>query len=231
MMMTVATSRALKEWLADRLAEHGWTVVELAKRINSSPSAISMWLSGAQFPGAANTFALARVFSVDPQWLADRIAEEKAQRKGLTSIAEPRGPYGRPALVSPADTFDAFRQQLADMVIVPVGDIAAGPGALTDMTFYLPRALVGARRVVGYRVQGDSMEPEVPNGSFVAVDLDRPAKAGDIVVAWTSQGGIVKRLRRGKGQLELVGNDASVIAVDEEVHIEGVVFSVTSFLL
>jgi SOS-response transcriptional repressor LexA len=119
---------------------------------------------------------------------------------------------------------------LEEMVQLPVGDISAGPGAWTDLTFYLPRKLVAAKSVVGYHVRGTSMEPDIPEGSLVAIDRERTAKPGDIVVAWLNDLGVVKRLMESEGQWFLVGNSSAPIRVEEGVRIEGVVIFVGRFL-
>lgn len=83
--------------------------------------------------------------------------------------------------------------------------------------------LMDAGQVVGYRIRGTSMEPEYPDGSLVFVDRTKEAEPGDTVVAWTQDGGVIKRLEQREGRLYLAGNTEPPILVDTSVQLDGVV--------
>jgi SOS-response transcriptional repressor LexA len=220
-MVMTETRRSFPDWLAGQLGSRGWSNVDLAARVGVVPSAVSQWLTGVQKPGRKSIFAIAAALEVDAGEVNRMV---NAPRDSL--IAEESAPYGVPR---PTDSFSDVMRIVGDMVPVPVADIAAGHGAWTDETFFLPRQLVGNAKVVGYKVRGSSMEPDIPDGAYVTVDIDATAKPGDIVVAWTPEGGIIKRLRAGQGRMELVGNDGSTITVGDGIKIEGVVIATTHF--
>ena len=74
------------------------------------------------------------------------------------------------------------------------GDLSAGPGIWEEAPYPAPRWLTRRRRVAAFRVRGTSMEPEVPEGSVVLVLLEPDEiRPGNIVVAWTPDGGVIKR--------------------------------------
>lgn len=191
----------------------------VATYIGATPTAVSRWLAGKHKPEPEYCRRIAVYF---------RVPEEEVLRaaghQGAVAIAEP------PPRYSVREAADVLERLSEEMVEIPVGEISAGPGAWTDLTFYLPRNLVGNHRIVGYRVRGQSMEPEIADGALVAVDLDRAPRDGDIVVAWPAEGGgWVKRLRTRRGKQELAGNDGEVIPVTEDVRIEGVVIFAGKF--
>jgi SOS-response transcriptional repressor LexA len=117
-----------------------------------------------------------------------------------------------------------------DVVGLPIADVSAGPGAWVDEMFYLPKKIVGSRRVAAYRVRGTSMEPGIPEGSIVIIDLDRPPRLGDIVIAWTDNGGVLKRIVSGKGGLYLEGANGEAVPITESTRIAGVVFFVGQYI-
>lgn len=116
--------------------------------------------------------------------------------------------------------------EIEEVMRIPLADfpVGAGPAVFNDVTYLSRDEMVNAGEVVGYRVKGTSMEHlGIPDGSIVFVDKDRQAKPGDDVVAWTSEGGVVKRLAERGGKLYLEGNGHPWIPVDEGVVISGVV--------
>lgn len=215
------------EWLEAELQERSWNNAALARHLQISPSLVSNWINGSTWPGTYNIQRLAEILDAEPKEITELISRSKGQRMATAWPSAPPEPQPVYDLRKAADIVQLIAKE---MVMLPIGDISAGPGVAGDTVFYLPRSLVGNHRVIGYRVRGQSMEPEIPDGAIVAVDLERIAQPGDIVVAWTPQGGVVKRLRRRDGELELAGNDHAAIPLSEDVRIEGVVFSVTRFM-
>lgn len=217
MMMTMY----FREWLAEKMAERGWKNAELANRVGVVQSSVSQWLSSPGAPRPHNVQKIAEALGV-PLDEAFAAASQSPRAAGASREIPSRASFSEAAA-----TLERLSE---DMVEIPVIDISAGPGALTEMTYFLPRPLVGSRNVVGFRVRGQSMEPEIPEGALLAVDTDQTPKDGDIVVAWTPDGGVVKRLRSKRGKQELAGNNGEAIPVTDEVQIQGVVVSVTAFL-
>ena len=85
----------------------------------------------------------------------------------------------------------------------------------------LRRFGLSENRVVGIRVKGDSMEPEIREGDIVLVA--DPAwlepKNGDVVVVWMDGEGVVKRLKRERGAIRLISRNTKykdiVISVED----------------
>lgn len=78
---------------------------------------------------------------------------------------------------------------------IPLYD-AAGAGPGDDETHLIGSVDIdiGAPGDVAYRINGRSMEPDIPTGSTVIVERDNYA-LGDIIVAWVPDNGmVVKRL-------------------------------------
>ena len=85
----------------------------------------------------------------------------------------------------------------------------------------LRRFGLSENRVVGIRVKGDSMEPEIREGDIVLVA--DPAwlepKNDDVVVVWMDGEGVVKRLKRERGAIRLISRNTKykdiVISVED----------------
>ncbi|HXG36559.1 MAG TPA: helix-turn-helix domain-containing protein [Dehalococcoidia bacterium] len=203
------------------MAAVGFNQSQLALYSHVRQSTISDWLSGKKRPQPDSLQRIARPLKVS---FEEALAAAAGDYSRAVSAISPSVKELRPHY-SFGEAVSALERFALEMVEIPVGEISAGPGAWTDLTFYLPRSLVGSHRVVGYHVRGVSMAPLVPDGSIVVVDLDIEPREGDMVVAWTEDGGVVKRYQDG----QLAGNNGKSIPVTEAVRIEGVVISVTTF--
>lgn len=53
-------------WLSSQLEERGWSIRELARRANSSPSTIASIANGSRKPGADACAAIAKALDVSP---------------------------------------------------------------------------------------------------------------------------------------------------------------------
>lgn len=145
-------------------------------------------------------------------------------KEKLTALAEALPSLDAEELYRLAD-YGPELQPAGEMIRIPVGDISAGPGIWTEV-FEYPLAGLPSRNIVAFHVRGKSMEPEIPEGSMVWADRNATPKPGKLVVAWTEQGGLIKRLIKDGGKLFLKGNSSPPIEVTEDVRIEGVVFFV-----
>lgn len=117
---------------------------------------------------------------------------------------------------------EAVPTGLEEVRRIPIIDMAAGPGIIRDYISISREEMEEYGDLVAYRVRGVSMEPEYPDGALVFAEQKAP-KIGDVVVAWTQEGGVIKRLEERDGKRVLAGRDGSNIPVDESVILAGVV--------
>ena len=76
------------------------------------------------------------------------------------------------------------------MTTINIADVAAGAGVSTPFTInnafspkQIPRDHVPARADCGVPINGDSMEPNYPNGSIAWVKITQDVEYGDVVIA------------------------------------------------
>lgn len=182
----------------------------LALDLGKSASVVNRWLAGAAKPDEQSRAGLAEYFGVDvrqinemvgvPMWGSDKPVPYDARL--LEVIAE------RP-------------------VAIPIHDQAASAGfgqAVLEYSYWeAPR--VAGRNIVGLRVHGDSMEPDIRDGDTIYIDKDMPAEVGKTVVASVRDQVLVKKLRRKGGKLVLAGKNGDIDA--DEAKIEGVVIQLS----
>lgn len=129
----------------------------------------------------------------------------------------------RPVIRAAADSLDDLPQQgiADDYLAVPLvaGTVAAGPGGVVwnqvESLVWVYRPALGRKhRLIAVRVGGDSMEPTVPNGSIVIIDLDQwePSGGGRHIWALRTENGDtqIKRLHLVKGGLVVVSDNFRV---------------------
>lgn len=113
-----------------------------------------------------------------------------------------------------------FLEPICQSVTIPVYEHVAA-GFWTGETSEYPSEYISVdksrlkkfglkeNRIIGIRVKGDSMEPEIKEGDIVLVA--DPAwlqpKSGDVVVVWMDGEGVVKRLRRERGGIRLISTN------------------------
>lgn len=126
---------------------------------------------------------------------------------------------------------DAKQDKYADFRLIPYmeGAAAAGAGGVVEewVQGYVAihkRALPQGQDVVAVTVDGDSMEPALPDGSIVAIDTTRknPEKCqGEIVAARTSEGDVViKRLSAVKRSLILTSDNDQAAPDDRIIEVD-----------
>jgi len=224
-MTTTTTPNPFAVWLLQQLAGKGWSNAELARRANVGRAAVSTWLTEWVFPRPEQQRALAAALDVDVGAVASKVFEARAVKEGRAQPA-PQAEQPSGGLSDIGRALGTVQRVLDDLDLVPMGDIAAGPGVWLDEPYAFPRAITRRKRAAAFVVRGDSMEPEVPEGSVVGVFVEQEAKPGDIVIAWTPEGGVVKRLAQTPKGYELQGTNDYRLPLSDEVHIVGVVFSV-----
>jgi repressor LexA len=121
---------------------------------------------------------------------------------------------------------------LAQLSLPLVGRVAAGSPILAqehiDQTYLMEASMFPRRPDYLLKVRGMSMrDAGIMDGDLLAVQKTKEAKSGQIVVARLGDEVTVKRLRRARGQIELVAEnpDFKTIVVDPEdagFELEGV---------
>ena len=183
------------ERLRERREELGISQAELAQRLGVSKSAVSNYEAGYNAMREDLLLRLFHILKVDPNYLyqdslPDRSgalsAEELALLERYRRLAGP----GRRTLTAVADGLLGFQSALEG---------EAPPGEVREIPFYRSPAAAGfASPVFGedydlipvdgqvppgadfaVRIQGDSMEPYVPDGSLAYVNRD-PLADGDV---------------------------------------------------
>ncbi|HEY6135908.1 MAG TPA: transcriptional repressor LexA [Rubrivivax sp.] len=121
---------------------------------------------------------------------------------------------------------------LAQLSLPLVGRVAAGSPILAqehiDQTYLMEASMFSRRPDYLLKVRGMSMrDAGIMDGDLLAVQKTKEAKSGQVVVARLGDEVTVKRLRRARGQIELVPEnpDFKTIVVDPEdasFELEGV---------
>lgn len=209
------SSTAFAEWLSERMQRRGLNQSQVAAYAGVHPSSVNAWLKGSSFPSTRSCRRLAEVFGVP-------VAE-------VYNLAG----HGTPDYVPPPrqelSPVERMLEAISEMPLpVPVVEQLAsageGQGAVIE-TLWVPPTATGGRRpnLLGLRVRGTSMEPEVHDGDTVIIDRDATPKPGDVVVASVGDDVFVKRLeRKSDGRLVLRGNNGRLVPADEAL-VAGVV--------
>lgn len=147
------------------------TQPELAKLIGVTKATISQWESSATSPKGENLYNLAKYLQCTTDWLLF------GTEKKPTSNAEWAGPM---------EAWDSGTPLGDDEVEIPFYmevELAAGHGIAEAIEFHGPKlrfakstlrkSSVDPTRAACVRVNGNSMEPVLPNGSTVGVDTSQ----------------------------------------------------------
>ena len=187
--------------LKEAMDEAGMGKADLARRSGVPYDSVSKYVDGGvEAPRGDRLKRLAEALEVNRLWLTEGVGPK---RNGVnlmtnTNIAEP-------SQDAHSDTFQSSWPR-----DVPVYGTAAGndagavqlnEGEVVDLV-RRPPGLVGARRVYGLYVVGDSMVPKFEPGELIYVHPDRPCRPGDYVVVQIQAADhepaqtFVKRLKR-----------------------------------
>lgn len=181
--------------LRQRRRELGMSQAELAQRLGVTPSAVSNYESGQNAMREEILLQVFQVLDIDANYLYQDVCagrgfpvsiEEKALVQKYRSLSLP----GRQTLQAVADALGAFQTEMeqlappAEIRQIPLYRCPAAAGLAApvfgedfdyiDVTGDVPR---GAELAV--RIQGDSMEPYIADGSVVYVNRD-PLVNGDV---------------------------------------------------
>ena len=186
---------------------------QVAAYIGVEAATVNRWVLNKTTPSPSSCAKLAELFG-EP-------VEKVYQLAGhpISYVPKPRVPLS---------LRDAFLDWLSDNVVaIPIHEQAAAAGigqAVLEYAYWEPPRAAG-RNIVGLRVRGASMEPEIQDGDTIFIDRDMPAEPGKTVVATVGDEVVVKKLRRRGGKLVLSGKTGDVSA--DDAKIEGVVIQLS----
>lgn len=151
-------------------------------------STVSEWLQGNKYPRIDRIEALARYFSIPKSVLIEN--------DGITY----------PPNVTPAD--------FGEMEMIPIiGNVAAGLACYAENNIVgyepVPKSIICSEYDYVYlNVQGDSMSPKLEEGDLVLVRVQSSVDSGTYaVVIVDDEDGVVKKIRYGKGWIELISEN------------------------
>jgi len=208
----------LGEKLRAAVRRSGLAVTEVAGRVPVSPQALHAYFLGTKTPTLATVVRLAEVLGVPVSRLLEGQPESVQADASQTQIDR---------------ALHRARQRTAPVpgiTELPVlGYIRAGPMSEIEQqdegVLRLPEAFAGDADYA-LRIEGDSMEPTLREGEYVAVHRQHTAEDGDIVVARVGSELVLKRLRRSPHGVTLQSDNTAYAAIptsDGELEIEGVV--------
>ncbi|HCI7003619.1 TPA: XRE family transcriptional regulator [Klebsiella pneumoniae] len=144
----------------------------LAKRIGLTKATISMWESGNTAPNGKNLINLAEALNVSPEWL---LTGKETDKKPVESNARVEGGFSG---------WDSNTPLESDEVEIPFFkevELSAGNGTYVDLDrsgcklrfakSTLRKAGVDIESAACVSVSGNSMEPVLPDGAVVGVDM------------------------------------------------------------
>jgi SOS-response transcriptional repressor LexA len=209
----------LGERLRAEVRHSGLTVLEVASRVPVSPQALHAYFRGTRTPALATVVRIAEVLGVRASRLLEgqpeSVRQEAAQPqidRALHQVRLERGDSG---------------EGVTDLPVL--GHIRAG--ALSEIeqrdqgVLRLPEAFA-EHADYALRIEGDSMEPTLREGEYVAVRRQHAAEDGDTVVARVGAELVLKRLRLSPHGTTLQSDNPGYAAIPVaagEHAVEGVV--------
>jgi len=212
-----------KALLGDKLRaavrQSGLTVIEVANRVPVSPQALHAYFRGTKTPALATVVRIAEVLGLPVARLLEGQPESVREEAAQTQLdrALHRAQSSRLA----ADS---------GVINLPVlGHIRAGPLSEIDQrdegVLRLPQSFADEADYA-LRIEGDSMEPTLREGEYVAIRRQHWAEDGDIVVARVGPELVLKRLRRSPHGITLQSDNPAYAAIpvaNGDLAVEGVV--------
>lgn len=205
-----------KTWLRRRMDARNLNQSQLALELGQAQSVVQRWLAGGAKPRADSAIKVADYFGVP--------RDDVLRLIGI--VEEP-----------PARPERSFTEALAELmadrpVAIPIHEQLASAGMGEEVLEYVywPAPRAAGRNIIGLRVRGNSMEPELQDGDVIFVDKDAAPRSGSMVIA-TMKGSsgetlFVKWYRNDKsGNPVLEGNNGSMPA--SRAKIEGVVIQLS----
>ena len=161
-----------KDRLLEAIEKSGLKQADIVDRTGISKGALSSYLSGKYKPKQDNTYRLAKALNVDEGWLMgyDVPMRPNSTKSNYAIEAKtPQYPFIPDAVAAGIPCTIEGRE---DLPTIGISDAIMGKYA-------------GNKHIIVMRVNGESMNKVIPNGSFVAVKTDvtvENLKDGDLVV-------------------------------------------------
>lgn len=161
-----------KDRLLEAIEKSGLKQADIVDRTGISKGALSSYLSGKYKPKQDNTYRLAKALNVDEGWLMgyDVPMRPNSTKSNYAIEAKtPQYPFIPDAVAAGIPCTIEGRK---DLPTIGISDAIMGKFA-------------GNRHIIIMRVNGESMNKVIPNGSFVAVKTDvsvENLRDGDLVV-------------------------------------------------
>lgn len=178
--------------------EKGATQADIAALVAVSPSAVAMWESAGRVPDIETLIKLADFFNVSLDELCDRPrTSEDLSRQEIESIKKYRtlDEYGKRAVYTLLEIESSRQKPEKKRRVIPfIGNaFAAGTGEPDFSNMVGEYETDSAAADFAFLVNGDSMEPYLPDGS-VQLGIARQPKDGECAVLLIDGEFLVKQI-------------------------------------
>jgi len=188
----------IKDRIVSLRNEKNITQSQLAEELNISPSAIGMYEQGRRKPSYELLEEICDYFNVDMDYLMGRSDIKNRYQAGLKYDWEDKNEEKSNLNIDTINT---------DYMMIPLYEsISAGYGA-SNSEFIEMIPVFGLKKngttYFAVKVEGDSMEPKIPNGSTIIIKKDIQIESGEIGAFNLNDENFVKQKKVVKDRLIL----------------------------
>jgi transcriptional regulator len=188
----------IKDRIVSLRNEKNITQSQLAEELNISPSAIGMYEQGRRKPSYELLEEICDYFNVDMDYLMGRSDIKNRYQAGLKYDWENKKEEKSNLNIDTINT---------DYIMIPLYEsISAGYGA-SNSEFIEMIPVFGLKKngttYFAVKVEGDSMEPKIPNGSTIIIKKDIAIENGEIGAFCLNDENFVKQKKLIKDKLVL----------------------------
>ena len=188
----------IKDRIVSLRNEKNITQSQLAEELNISPSAIGMYEQGRRKPSYELLEEICDYFNVDMDYLMGRSDIKNRYQAGLKYDWEDKKQEDSNIDMNTVNT---------DYIMIPLYEsISAGYGA-SNSEFIEMIPVFGLKKngttYFAVKVEGDSMEPKIPNGSTIIIKKDIQIESGEIGAFNLNDENFVKQKKLVKDKLVL----------------------------
>lgn len=188
----------IKDRIVSLRNEKNITQSQLAEELNISPSAIGMYEQGRRKPSYELLEEICDYFNVDMDYLMGRSDIKNRYQAGLKYDWENK---------KQEDSNIDMKTVNTDYIMIPLYEsISAGYGA-SNSEFIEMIPVFGLKKngttYFAVKVEGDSMEPKIPNGSTIIIKKDIQIESGEIGAFNLNDENFVKQKKVVKDRLIL----------------------------
>ena len=188
----------IKDRIVSLRNEKNITQSQLAEELNISPSAIGMYEQGRRKPSYELLEEICDYFNVDMDYLMGRSDIKNRYQAGLKYDWEEKKQEDSNIDMNTVNT---------DYIMIPLYEsISAGYGA-SNSEFIEMIPVFGLKKngttYFAVKVEGDSMEPKIPNGSTIIIKKDIQIESGEIGAFNLNDENFVKQKKVVKDRLIL----------------------------